>query len=261
MSLKHIVQYSGGAGSFATALFLVQNGVPREDILCLFADTKHEDDDLHIFLEQTTRYLGVELIKIADGRDIWQVFRDVRFLGNSRVDPCSRILKREQCKKFIEANFTPDNCILYVGIDWTEVHRMENVNRVRAPYQVDAPLTRVPSYDKNTFIAWMRTVGILPPSLYEDGAPHSNCQGFCIKAGIAHFLHMLKVRPASYMQWERKEQEFRDFLQADVAVLRDRRIKLNGKVLPLTLRVLRERESRKSLPPTMGSTTGEGVAA
>jgi hypothetical protein len=35
------------------------------------------------------------LVWIADGRHPWEVYRDEKFIGNSLVDPCSRILKRE----------------------------------------------------------------------------------------------------------------------------------------------------------------------
>lgn len=47
-------------------------------------------------------HVGGEFIRLADGRDIWQVFRDVKFLGNTRIDPCSRVLKRELMRKWVD---------------------------------------------------------------------------------------------------------------------------------------------------------------
>lgn len=59
---------------------------------------------------------------IADGRDPWQVFADERFIGNTKVDPCSKILKRELLDRWGRENAQHD--IHYVGLDWTEPHRV-----------------------------------------------------------------------------------------------------------------------------------------
>ena len=96
---KFIVSYSGGLGSFFAAKRLVkQHG--KDNVAAVFADTKTEDEDLYRFLDESIAYLGIELFTIEDGRDVWQVFEDVRFLGNSRIDPCSRILKRDLIRKW-----------------------------------------------------------------------------------------------------------------------------------------------------------------
>ena len=59
-----------------------------ERLTLLFADTKTEDEDLYRFLpEAAANVLDAELVITAEGRDIWEVFFDRRFLGNSRVDP------------------------------------------------------------------------------------------------------------------------------------------------------------------------------
>lgn len=48
--MKHIVLYSGGLGSYFTAKRLIERGIPKEDIVLLFTDTKIEDIDLYRFL-------------------------------------------------------------------------------------------------------------------------------------------------------------------------------------------------------------------
>ena len=88
--MKQIVSYSGGLGSFMAAhLTVAKHG--KENTLLVFTDTKTEDEDLYRFLNQTSDALGCEFITLADGRNIWEVFTDVRFQGNSRIDPCSKI--------------------------------------------------------------------------------------------------------------------------------------------------------------------------
>lgn len=74
--------------------------------------------------------------------------------------------------------------------------------------------------------------GIDPPSIYDEGFPHANCRGFCVKAGQAQFLQLLKLRPKVFDEHAQKEQEFRERTGKDVAVMRDRR---GGTTKPLPM--------------------------
>jgi hypothetical protein len=84
----------------------------------------------------------------------------------------------------------------------------------------------------------LRAEGIEPPRLYRLGFAHNNCGGFCVKAGQGHFALLLEAMPERYAYHERREQELRDHLGKDVAILRDRH---GGETRPLTLREFRER--------------------
>ena len=48
-------------------------------------------------------------------------------MGNSRIDPYSRILKRELFRKWMEQNYTKDDAMLVVGISADEAHRMDRI--------------------------------------------------------------------------------------------------------------------------------------
>ena len=74
----------------------------------------------------------------------------------------------------------------------------------------------------------LRASGIAVPQLYELGLPHNNCGGGCVKAGQAHFAHLLRVHPCRFEEWEQREQELRDYLGADVSILDDRRPNRRG---------------------------------
>ena len=67
------------------------------------------------------------LVWIADGRHPWEVYEDRRFIGNSHFDPCSLVLKRELINAWRNANCRPDSTVSYVGIDWTERHRLDRM--------------------------------------------------------------------------------------------------------------------------------------
>ena len=239
--MMHIVMFSGGVGSWAAARRVAEAHGPA-NVRLLFTDTKMEDEDLYRFLDSAAANVGAELVTIEDGRDPWQVFFDSRFLGNTRADPCSRILKRDLARSWIEAHYPdPDSVTLYVGIDWTEEHRMRNVVRNWSPYTVEAPLCERPYLSKGQWLDELQAAGIEVPRLYAMGFPHNNCGGFCVKAGQAHFALLLDRMPERYHYHEEKEQEIRDYLKKDVAILRDRR---GGCTRPMTLREFRENIQR-----------------
>lgn len=241
---NHIVMFSGGTGSWATAVRVRETRFAEGDrLVLLFADTLMEDPDLYRFLEEAAADVpDAELVKVTEGRDVWQVFHDERFLGNSRVDPCSRILKRELLRRYIEEHFDPLSTVIYLGIDWTEEHRFTKAVPYWHPWQVEAPLTESPLLMKEEWLDRLRASGIEPPRLYQLGFPHNNCGGFCVKAGKAHFKHLLETLPEVYAYHEAKEQELREYLGKDVAILVDRRkenLAPGQKRRPMTLREYR----------------------
>lgn len=235
--MKHIVFYSGGIGSYFTAKRVIkQHG--NKDVILLFTDTLIEDADLYRFIDETSEKLGCEIVKIADGRTPWQVAKDVRYIPNSRIAQCSHLLKQKIAENYIKEHFTPDGCILYLGIDWTEQHRMKAPRHNWAPYLVEFPMMEKPYLDKVDMMRILKEEdGIAIPNLYTLGFSHNNCGGFCFRAGIGHFKNLLETMPEKYLEHEQKEQEIRDYLgRDDISILRRTR---NGKRVNITLRELR----------------------
>lgn len=279
--IVRIAQFSGGGGSWGAAKRVVaQHGTAG--VLLLFADTLIEDQDCYRFLlEGAANVFGVapprdlmqralalpephedmarrrqELAAIraetnarypffrwlAEGRTPHETFRDERMLGNSRFDPCSKLLKRQLIDAWKQAHCAPADTICYVGIDWSEKHRYDALAAHRAAsggWRYEAPLCAPPWLTPQDVRDWMRRESVDPPRLYALGFHHNNCGGGCIKAGQGHWAHLLRVLPERYAWWEAHEQEMRDYLGKDVSMLTDRRG--DGKKKPLTLTVLRER--------------------
>jgi 3'-phosphoadenosine 5'-phosphosulfate sulfotransferase (PAPS reductase)/FAD synthetase len=243
-----VVMFSGGLVSWGTAKRVVERH-GAADLTLLFTDTRIEDPDLYRFLEEAAadvfRNMPARLVRLADGRTPWEVFRDRRMIGNTNADICSRILKRELADRWLKEHCDPADTVVYVGLDWTEEHRFDDGqgggarHRYRANgWRAEAPLTERPYLDRRDLKAMLQQAGIRIPRLYELGFEHNNCGGFCIKAGQAHFAHLLRTLPARYAWHEDKEEEIRVYLGKDVAILRDRR---GGETRPMTLRQFRER--------------------
>ncbi len=229
--------FSGGITSWATARWTVER-YGAADTTLLFADTRIEDVDLYRFNDDAARMLGVELVTVADGRNPFEVFRDERYLGNTRKAPCSKLLKQRVCRRWMSDNTDPADTTIYVGIDWTETHRLPAVESGWSPWSVRAPLTEPPYTDKSALIDEAQRLGLTPPRLYGMGFAHNNCGGICVRAGQGQWARLLETMPERYGWAEAQETALRSHLGKDVAILRDRR---GGTVKPLTLRAFRER--------------------
>lgn len=237
--------YSTGIGSWMTAMRVIDwHGTANTTLL--FADVKGNNDNPHLgedadnyrFLQQSAAKLGAELVWLKNEQSIWDVYKAVRFLGNNRLAPCSHKLKQQPARKWLEDNCPPEDTVVYVGIDWSENHRMNAVRRNYLPYRAEAPLTEPPYLEKQDMLDACREWGVEPPAMYAANYPHANCGGFCVRAGQAQFRQLLRKNRDRYLFHEAKEQDLRDFLNKDVAILRDR---TGGESVPLTLRSFRER--------------------
>jgi hypothetical protein len=281
--MKHVVMFSAGGGSWAAARRVVErHGVG--DVTLLFTDTLMEDQDAYRFLiEGAADVMGVAiptqmvpsahqfpdwedraayklfvqglrlefegmlpgLVWLARGGDIWDVFREERFLGNSSVDPCSKRLKRQMAAAWLKAHCVPDQTIVYVGIDKFEEHRFDDgegggvrPRRAAQGWTYQAPLTEAPFVSPWDVRGLMRARGLQPPRLYGLGYPHNNCGGVCVKAGHAQWALLLRTQPERFAFAEGQENAFRDIL-GNVSILTDR----SGDAVkkPLTLGEFRAR--------------------
>lgn len=234
--MKHIIFYSGGLGSWATAKRVIHK-FGYENVLLVFTDTLIEDEDLYRFLYESSKKLKCELVHLKDGRTPWEVYKDRKFLGNSRQANCSTELKQKVAKQYIRSNFKSDEVILYLGIDWSEEHRTKSVIENWKPYKVSFPMCKEPFIDKNEVIEMLKEDGIEVPRLYKLGFSHNNCGGFCCRAGIGHFANLYEKLPNRFFECEAKEQEIRDFLNKDVTMLKKTR---NGVQFTYSLADLRK---------------------
>jgi hypothetical protein len=196
-----------------------------------------------------------QLLWLADGRDIWDVFTQHRFLGNSLLTKCTSELKAKVCDDWLSANCDPRTTRSYVGIDWTEDHRYygdtfanlvekrkrkrRGLRRVRLEFgwRYRAPMLSAPYLTKDMMLDELRAAGIQPPRLYAMGFAHNNCGGICVKAGIGHYALLYRQQPEVFAHAERQENELRALL-GNVSMLRDR---VGGTSMRLPLTMLRHR--------------------
>jgi 3'-phosphoadenosine 5'-phosphosulfate sulfotransferase (PAPS reductase)/FAD synthetase len=232
--LKCVVTFSSGIGSWGAAKRCVEKH-GAENVTLLFADTMIEDEDNYRFLHQAVENVGAKLVTIADGRTPWQVMTDARIIGNSRIDPCSSVLKRKLMDKWRNEHCDSDTEIAF-GLSWDESHRFERTRSRNPKWNYTAPLCDAPYLTKNDLLSWARSEGLEPPRLYGMGFPHANCGGFCIKAGQASFALLLKNFPERYKHHEEEEEKLRGIV-GDHTILK---LSRKGETKKITLKEFRE---------------------
>jgi len=228
--IKHIVSLSGGIGSYATLERVLQHADPAQ-VEAVFCDTMAEDGDLYRFLEDIEHRFGLQIVRLCRGKTPMELAFETKFLFNSRFANCSRELKSKPFQEYI-SQYDPEECIIYLGIDWTESHRKDAIIRHYAPYHVEFPMCDKPYLSKEDMLNDLRSAGITIPRMYQLGFSHNNCGGCCFKAGIGHYKLLLEKDRNRYLEFENKEEALRRTLGKDVAIL-----KRKGK--PFTLRQLR----------------------
>jgi len=106
-----IVMYGGGLTSYEAARRSIER-FGHESTFIWFADTRMEDEDLYRFNRDVEEILNHEIIVFDQGMDVWEVFHKQRFLGNSRIDPCSKYLKRVPLRSALDKKYGNWACTL-----------------------------------------------------------------------------------------------------------------------------------------------------
>jgi hypothetical protein len=246
---KHVINFSGGLCSFWAAHRVVQRHGTKGVVL-LFADTLIEDDELYTFNDQASALLGIPITRICVGLTPWQLFRKQGLIANSKYPICSVYLKREPLDEWHRTHCLELGATLYIGFDWTEQFRLDDLRAAKPFWRIEAPMTEPPFWDKCRMQTEAEKLGLKIPRLYGLGFPHNNCGGRCVRAGISHWVHLYRTLPHRYAEWEAEEQQTITELNARgiaaQTMLKDRR---GGSYKPMTLADLRKRiEAGEKLP-------------
>ncbi len=237
--MRHLVQFSTGVGSAEVAFRVCEEFYPW-NVTLITADTRVEHPDNWRFAHEVVNRLGrVEWVILADGRTPMQAGLDAKCVPNNRMAVCSRVLKRDLIRNYMDAHYDPADSMVYLGFDWTEAHRFVKSKEPWFPWEIAAPLMGPPHMTKSQLLDGMRERDIDPPWLYSQGHSHANCGGACVRGGQSAWRRLLFSDKQTFLDWEYQEDYSREVLGKDVAILRERSGPDTGKALPLSR--LRER--------------------
>ncbi len=240
----NVVSFSTGLSSALTATRVLER-YGKEDTRIIFMDTLFEDDDNYRFMSDWQTRFNVEVIRLVDGRNPYEVSRAQHVIPNNKLAPCTFRLKIELFRAWLAGQAEP--VTVHIGYDFSEVHRCEPTRRnyENLGYSVDFPLLWKPiefrPYAQVSRDDW----GVEPPRMYALGYTHANCGGRCVKQGQGDWLRTLANFPGRYAEIEAWEQEMRDHpTRQNYAILRSQTA---GETQPLTLKELRERYQNKRI--------------
>ena len=231
---KVVVFFSGGLSSYLAAKRCVEEyGV--DNVVLYFTDVMYEHGTLYSFIDAAARKLGCWFVVECRGKTPFDVFKEVKLMGNTRIDPCSRVLKRELSHVLVEFD-CDDDTILCIGYDWTEQSRIDKAIDNWAYNKVIFPMADAPYLTKKQMIEEVMDDGLIIPYLYTIGMAHNNCAGFCVKAGQGHYAVLLREDRDLYIQHEENEQEVYDAIGKTYPFLR---VTVDGQLEYMTLRQFR----------------------
>jgi hypothetical protein len=236
MVMEHIVSISSGLSS-AIAGERVMKRYPWAQFV--FMDTLFEDEDNYRFLSEYEKHFGINIIKIIEGRNPYEVSRAERVIPNSRVAPCTHRLKLEPFAQYLQDMMIQDITI-HIGYDFTEMHRMETTTAKYEAmgYLADYPLLWKP-FEFRPYEYVVRGWGIEPPRMYQMGYTHANCGGRCVKQGQGDWTRTLINFPERFAECEEWEREMRKLsdVHANYAICKRMR---GDEIIPLTLQQMRK---------------------
>lgn len=191
-------------------------------------------------LRREALYRFPQMEWLVEGRDVWEIMRDERMLGNSRFDPCSKLAKRQMLDRWQKKNCDPQIDYYTIGIGPHEAHRYTALAERKLKeggWKYFAPL--IDTFEGEVYRAglelkYLQKAGLQQPRLYALNYAHNNCGGFCIKAGHAHWLNRLRSQPDRFRYDAIMEQKIIDHVGGNVqSILSDRRG--DGKKKAMTL--------------------------
>ena len=240
--MLNVISFSGGLGSAISAIIAHEEGLNYE---LVFADTLIEDEDLYRFIIDVSDRLGKKIHWLKDGRSPWDVFVDVRYMGNSRTAHCSKQLKTDIVQQWVHdfgllnaQNHQQQPFRLILGMDFSEMDRIDRAKTRWAKYCDVASLLNEYKVYRPTWGRKLKEYDLEAPRLYSMGFPHNNCGGMCVRAGLKQFQTLLQTLPEVYNKHE-KEQER---VMLEVPNMRPfLRKTINGELSYLTLKEFREK--------------------
>lgn len=269
--MKHIVSFGGGITSYELALEVVRKyGAENTEIL--LAGLAMEHPDLYRVLAKTEADTGIKATTItASGYkkhgypsyllnapqcmwfDIWDVFLANGLIGNTLFDICSRVLKRDILRDYVQTTYAKGEAVIHVGITSDEARRITSIQERwhEYGYAVEADLMAIDldaQGDKSARA--LLKLGFVP-DLYLIGNHNNNCHGACVKAPPSQWVRLLINYPAVFWYHATQEQRWQDKWQRANTILRKQSYTLetvsmvSGDGLPMFPALLESQATKK----------------
>ena len=219
----------GAASAVATKLAL---GFKRGNrpLEIIYTGVTNEHNDNQRFLKDCEKWFDHPIRQIGNdeyARDIYEVFRRVRYLVGPSGAACTRLLKKEVRK----AQERHDDIQVF-GFTAEEQHRLDRLIDSNNGINVRAPLIER-GLTKSDCLAMIDRAGIELPMMYRLGYANNNCIG-CVKGGAGYWNKIRIDFPETFERMAKVEES------------------LGRKLCKVTINGKRQLVSLRELPPDAG---------
>lgn len=164
---QEIVLYSMGICSAYIACRLQDE---CQNPVCLFSDTKREDEDTYRFGREVAERWGLNVVEASHGGDMWDWFREHKMIPARQLSACSLEFKILPSRTWLQQNI---GRVAY-GYEPGEEKRAERTERNwDLPHKLWFPLLEW-GVSKAQCFGYFAQHGIRPPRMYQH-FQHANC--------------------------------------------------------------------------------------
>jgi len=214
-----VLWWSGGITS-ALACWLTIQMWGAENCICLYIDTKNEDEDTYRFKADCEKLYGIPIQSITNEnyksiQEVWRKFGGMNFAHGAI---CSSELKRE-----VRIAWQKVNPYAYqvFGFDISEGKRARSM---AANYPDCNPIFPLLFFglSKKQCLDKFEEFGIEPPRAYKLGLHNNNClKTGCVQGGIGYWQHMKVIKPEVFDKMADMEHELTDKKGEPVTLCKD----------------------------------------
>ena len=175
-----VVWLSAGVSSFVA-------GYLAKDVdEWIYIDIEDQHTDSMRFIKDCERVIGkpVTVLSSLFYRNVEQVCRSVRYVNGPTGAPCTRMLKKQDRKRWELDHMTEE--LTYVwGMDCDEKHRADRIVEGFPQVKHEFPLIDN-NLSKADAHGICKQLGIKRPAMYDLGYNNNNCIG-CVKGGAGYW--------------------------------------------------------------------------
>jgi 3'-phosphoadenosine 5'-phosphosulfate sulfotransferase (PAPS reductase)/FAD synthetase len=198
--LKHVVMFSGGAGSSYEAKLTVEK-YGKDNTIILHTPTYAESPDADRFRQQVADYIGLPITVQEDGRSLNELIEDNKILPSNFIPYCTRILKLEQSRKYYkQLQEEGEEFVVHFGYTIDEWRR---VQKQKARFESEGLKYENLLFESKISNEEVKNIikdewKICLPETYKY-LKHNNCIP-CYKGSKSHFIKVAKYYPKEYLE-------------------------------------------------------------
>lgn len=199
----------GAASAVATKITLKKIELLQEEygkappVVIMNNYIQEEHPDNQRFLLECQKWFEHEIIVVKDTQynsSIYEVFERNRFISGRHGAPCTRILKRE-----IRREWMQDGDVIVAGFTYDERGRYDRFSESNPDHPVYAPLIDYCFTKENCLYTLKNVAGIALPAMYIKGYENNNCIG-CVKGGKGYWNKVKIDFPETFERMAELEQ-------------------------------------------------------